>query len=327
MKTKHQGAKHMPADELSMALFELLRKVDAEGGVDFLREAVRAMAQALMEREVPQHVQAGQHPYGWLDAPFVKVRQHGKVVSMAVVMATSVRETGDREVLGCDIGPSEDGAFWGHCLQQLVARGLHGVQVVIRDAQVSAAPGGGASWGYLLRNGSLALRIRRKPLGGIIAQAQFASECLWRLTPLAALNQLDAFIKQMWGQTHGHWQNSQVHLCHDVMNCSIELEQLERYVSRSRTQAIFDAAQAEIAEKLGQDADLYPGMDWGEIYGGDAACFVDPLLALGEELDLVAEPVEERQVSVYRYGRRLSGVAWSQGGDISLVHFSWMQVE
>ncbi len=196
-----------------------------------------------------------------------------------------------------------------------------GAPLKMYRAGVSAAQGGGASWGYLLRNGSLALRIRRKPLGGIIAQAQFSSECLWRLTPLAALNQLDAFIKQMWGQTHGHWQNSQVHLCHDVMNCSIELEQVERYVSRSRTQAIFEAAQAEIAERLGQDADLHAGMDWGEIYGGDAGCFVDPLLALGEELDLVAEPVEERQVSVYRYGRRLSGVAWSQGGDISLVHY------
>lgn len=188
-------------------------------------------------------------------------------------------------------------------------------------AGVSAAQGGGSSWGYLLRNGSLTLRIRRKPLGGIVAQAQISSECLWRLTPLVALNQLDSFIKEMWGHSKGHWQNSQVHLCHDVMNTSIDLEQLDRYVSRSRTQAIFDAAHAEIEQQLGQAYEVQPGMDWGAIYGGDEGFFLDPLFALGGELDLVAEPVEERQVNVYRWGRRLSGIAWSQGGDISLVQY------
>jgi hypothetical protein len=188
-------------------------------------------------------------------------------------------------------------------------------------AGVSAAQGGGASWAYLLRNGSLTLRIRRKPLGGIIAQVQFSSECLWRLTPLAALNQVDAFIKGMWGQTHGEWQNSQVHLCHDVMHATIDLEHLDRYVSRSRTQAIFDAAQAEIEQLVGHGMDTQPGLDWNEVYGGDDGFFVDPLFALGDALDLVQEPVEERQVSVYRWGRRLSGIAWSQGANVSLVQY------
>jgi hypothetical protein len=196
-----------------------------------------------------------------------------------------------------------------------------GVPLKMYRAGVSAAQGGGASWAYLLRNGSLTLRIRRKPLGGIIAQVQFASECLWRLTPLEALNQLDRFIKGMWGQTRGQWQNSQVHLCHDVMHASIELEQLDRYVSRSRTQAVFDAAHTEIEQIVGHGADTQPGLDWNEVYGGDEGFFGDPLFALGEEMDLVAEPVEERQVSLYRWGRRLSGVAWSQGGDISLVQY------
>lgn len=196
-----------------------------------------------------------------------------------------------------------------------------GVPLKMYRAGVSAAQGGGASWAYLLRNGSLILRIRRKPLGGIIAQVQFSSECLWRLTPLEALNQVDAFIKGMWGQTHGEWQNSQVHLCHDVMHATIDLEQLDRYVSRSRTQAIFDAAHAEIEQRLGHDMEAYPGLDWNEVYGGDEGFFVDPLFALGDALDLVQEPVEERQVSVYRWGRRISGIAWSQGGNISLVQY------
>ena len=76
----------------------------------------------------------GPYPYMWLDATFVKVRQHGRVVSMAVVVATGVTSRGEREVLGLEVGPSEDGAFWQQFLRGLVARGLTGVQLVISDA-------------------------------------------------------------------------------------------------------------------------------------------------------------------------------------------------
>jgi putative transposase len=76
----------------------------------------------------------GPYPYVWLDATFVKVREQGRVVSMAVVVAIGVRASGEREVLGLDVGPSEDGAFWLQFLRGLVARGLSGVQLVISDA-------------------------------------------------------------------------------------------------------------------------------------------------------------------------------------------------
>lgn len=74
------------------------------------------------------------HPYVWLDATFVKVRAGGRVVSQAVVIAIGVNASGQREVLGLDVGPSEDGAFWLQFLRSLVARGLTGVQLVISDA-------------------------------------------------------------------------------------------------------------------------------------------------------------------------------------------------
>jgi putative transposase len=76
----------------------------------------------------------GPYPYVWLDATFVKVREQGRVVSMAIVIAIGVKATGEREVLGLDVGPSEDGAFWLQFLRSLVARGLSGVQLVISDA-------------------------------------------------------------------------------------------------------------------------------------------------------------------------------------------------
>src|SRR5918999_747223 len=76
----------------------------------------------------------GPYPYVWLDATFVKVRERGRVVSQAVVVAIGVRAGGEREVLGLDVGPSEDGAFWLAFLRSLVARGLRGVQLVISDS-------------------------------------------------------------------------------------------------------------------------------------------------------------------------------------------------
>lgn len=75
-----------------------------------------------------------EYPYVWLDATFLKVRENGRVVSMAVVIAIGVTATGEREVLGLDIGPSEDGAFWRGFLRGLVARGLRGVRLVTSDA-------------------------------------------------------------------------------------------------------------------------------------------------------------------------------------------------
>ena len=231
------------ADSLSMALEELLRKVELEGDVDILREGVRVLSQALMELELRQHLGADRHertpertghrnghrerrwdtrvgsidlrvprvrtggfipalleprkraeralvavvqeayvhgvstrrvddlvqalgitgisksevsrvcqgldaevtrfrtrpltgtyPYVWLDATYLKVREDHRVVSMAVVIAVGVNANGQREVLGLDVGPSEDGAFWLGFLRELVARGLSGVRLVTSDA-------------------------------------------------------------------------------------------------------------------------------------------------------------------------------------------------
>jgi len=75
----------------------------------------------------------GDFPYVFADATYVKARVNGRVVSRAVVVATGVTATGDREVLGVEVGDSEDGAFWTAFLRSLRARGLGGVQLVISD--------------------------------------------------------------------------------------------------------------------------------------------------------------------------------------------------
>ena len=71
--------------------------------------------------------------YVFCDATYVKARVAGRVVSRAVVVATGVTATGDREVLGIEVGDSEDGAFWTAFLRGLRARGLSGVRLVISD--------------------------------------------------------------------------------------------------------------------------------------------------------------------------------------------------
>jgi putative transposase len=77
----------------------------------------------------------GPYPYVWVDATYLKARQDGHVASTAVVIAVGVNgESGEREVLGFDVGPSEDGAFWTSFLRSLVARGLRGVRLVTSDA-------------------------------------------------------------------------------------------------------------------------------------------------------------------------------------------------
>ena len=75
----------------------------------------------------------GDYPYLWLDAKHVKVRDHGRVVSKALVVAYAVHETGVREVIGLDIGEVESGAFWLEFLRGLKQRGLQGVQLAISD--------------------------------------------------------------------------------------------------------------------------------------------------------------------------------------------------
>jgi len=231
------------AEDLRMALQELLRKAELDGDVDFLRDGVRVLAQELMEIEVAQHVGAekyergiertgerngyrdrgwdtrvgsielrvprvrdggyypalleprrrgeralvavvqeayvqgvstrrvddlvkalgmsgisksqvsrlcgeidervntflnrpleGEWPYLWLDATYLKVRQAGRIVSVAVIIAVGVNDDGRREVLGMTVGASEAETFWTEFLRSLARRGLRGVKLVISDA-------------------------------------------------------------------------------------------------------------------------------------------------------------------------------------------------
>jgi transposase-like protein len=137
----------------------------------------------------------GPFPYVWLDATYLKVRQHGRVVSLAVVIATGVNAEGHREVLGLDVGPSEEEAFWAQFLRGFVTRGLTGVQLVTSDAHAGlkraiAVVLVGASWQrcrvHFVRN-ALALvpksaqQLVAATIRTVFAQPDAANACAqWR---------------------------------------------------------------------------------------------------------------------------------------------------
>src|SRR5919205_1867186 len=91
--------------------------------------------------EIDEKVQAflnrpleGNWPYVWLDATYVKVRQAGRIVSVAVIIAVGVNDDGRREVLGMTVGASEAETFWTEFLRSLARRSLRGVKLVVSAA-------------------------------------------------------------------------------------------------------------------------------------------------------------------------------------------------
>jgi len=97
--------------------------------VSRLCEEIDERVQAFLTRPIE-----GDWPYLWIDATYLKVRQAGRIVSVAVILAVGVNGDGRREVLGMDIGPSEAETFWTEFLRKLARRGLRGVKLVISDA-------------------------------------------------------------------------------------------------------------------------------------------------------------------------------------------------
>jgi transposase-like protein len=97
--------------------------------VSRLCEEIDGKVKTFLERPIE-----GDWPYLWIDATYVKVRQNGRIVSVAVIIAIGVNSDGRREVLGMEIGASEAETFWTGFLRKLARRGLRGVKLAISDA-------------------------------------------------------------------------------------------------------------------------------------------------------------------------------------------------
>jgi len=141
---------------------DLVRALGCESGVSkstVSRICVEIDEQVAVLRE--RRLDHTDMPYVFLDATYVKARVNHQVVSRAVIIATGVTADGGREVLGVDVGDSEDELFWTGFLRSLKDRGLAGVRLVISDAHAGLKAAAarvlqGAAWQrcrvHLMRN-------------------------------------------------------------------------------------------------------------------------------------------------------------------------------
>ncbi len=121
-----QGVSTRSVDELVKALG---MSGVSKSQVSRLCEEIDARVKTFLDRPLE-----GDWPYLWIDATYVKVRNNGRIVSVAIIVAVGVNADGRREVLGMDVGPSEAETFWTDFLRKLRRRGLRGVKLVISDA-------------------------------------------------------------------------------------------------------------------------------------------------------------------------------------------------
>ena len=146
----------------------------------------------------------GPYPYLWLDALVIKSREAGRVVNVAVVIATAVTRDGQRTILGCDVITSEDGAGWTAFLRSLVARGLSDVKLVISDAHVGlktaiATVLPGSSWQrcrtHFMRNLLCKVPKKAQPAVGALVRSIFT------LTDVEEVNhQFTYVVERLSGQ-------------------------------------------------------------------------------------------------------------------------------
>ena len=156
----------------------------------------------VVESFLGRPLDGGPYPYVWLDGLTQKVREGGRIVNVCVVVATGVNAEGQREILGMDVGTSEDGAFWLAFLRSLTARGLSGVGTGYLRCSPGAEerhrrgvclePAGSAAATHFMAN--LLTRVPKRAQPGVATMVRTIYQ---QLSPAEVHGQLDRVVEQL----------------------------------------------------------------------------------------------------------------------------------
>ena len=174
--------------------------VEALGVASLSKSQVSELAKGLDEMVTDfrnRPLDAGPYTYVWADALTMKVREGGRIVNIACLLAVGVNGEGHREILGIDVATTEDGAGWLAFFRSLVARGLSGTQLVISDdhqglVDAIGATMAGASW----------QRCRTHYLRNLLTKVPKASETMVATMVRTIFAQPDP--DQVWAPTPPH---------------------------------------------------------------------------------------------------------------------------
>ena len=211
--------------------------------------------------------------------------------------------------------------------------------------------GRGVSWSYILRNAMVMLVLRKTPLNQLIGSVRLSAEALWTLGPRQSLDRVRGDLRLMWGSVAPgsfksvRWQLSQIHLCADIANFVPAADDLDRLLTRSLKKTLHlpaaDAVEAAYLEGVADEtmvldetwvAEIQPpewanvpetafvGLDlfsspYGEDENGAESTTQD------DRDDGDWEWADEQGTAVHLYGRRVSGFAFSPGGDLSAAWY------
>jgi hypothetical protein len=154
----------------------------------------------------------------------------------------------------------------------------------------AAAKGNGVSWGFILRNKWVEIRLRKKPVSGIVAVVHFLAECLWLQGAEASLDLMQKALRTMWADAEAFravtYQLSQIHLCADIAHFPLTTEHLPRLVMHSIKRTIHAPSRADLdLDDSVFDAQTSYSDDDDLLYGGTPPIGWDE----GDDIDLDEE--------------------------------------
>ena len=181
-------------------LDDLIKALGCDGISSSQVSRICVQLDEVVESFLGRPLDSGPYPYVWLDGLTQKVREGGRIVNVCVVVATGVNADGQREILGMDVGASEDGAFWLAFLRSLTG-GLSGVELVTSDAHQGlknaiAAVFTGASW-QRCRTHFMANLLTRVPKRAQPGVATMVRTIYQQLSPAEVHGQLDRVVEQL----------------------------------------------------------------------------------------------------------------------------------